>query len=69
MILNVQHGSQIQIFPPSRIPDPEVEKAPDPGSRIRIRITDLESGLVYTLQLYRTRATQWQLLSETGYDF
>jgi hypothetical protein len=27
-------------FLPSRIPDPEVKKAPNPGSRIRIRNTD-----------------------------
>ncbi len=28
-----------------RIPDPGVKKAPDPGSRIRIRNTDFYQGL------------------------
>jgi hypothetical protein len=37
MIRVVHHGSRIRImtFYPSRIPDPGVKKAPDPGSRIR----------------------------------
>jgi hypothetical protein len=32
MILVVHPGSRILIFYPSRIPDPVVKKAPDPGS-------------------------------------
>jgi hypothetical protein len=32
-------------FLPSRIPDPGVKKAPNPGSRIRIRNTGFGSGL------------------------
>jgi hypothetical protein len=41
-------GSRILIltFYPSRIPDPGVKKAPDPGSRIRIRNTPLRSCCV-----------------------
>jgi hypothetical protein len=31
-------------FFPSRIPDPEIQKAPDPGSRIRIRNTGPNSS-------------------------
>ncbi len=54
MILDVHPGSRIWI------PDPEVKKAPDPGSRIRN--TDLEFLLVYTQQLYRIRAIHGPLL-------
>jgi hypothetical protein len=41
MIRVVHPGSWIRMltFYPSRIPDPGVKKAPDPGSRIRIRNT------------------------------
>ncbi len=41
MIWVVHPGSRIRMltFYPSRIPDPGVKKAPDPGSRIRIRNT------------------------------
>jgi hypothetical protein len=44
MIWVVHPGSRIRIltFYPSRIPDPGVKKAPDPGSRIRIRNTVVE---------------------------
>jgi hypothetical protein len=45
MIRVVHPGSRIRMltFYPSRIPDPGVKKAPEPGSRIRIRNTGLKS--------------------------
>jgi hypothetical protein len=41
MIQVVHHGSRIRMltFYPSRIPDPGVKKASDPGFRIQIRNT------------------------------
>jgi hypothetical protein len=45
MIPVVHPGSRIRMLtfshPGSRIPDPGVKKAPNPGSRIRIRNTDI----------------------------
>jgi hypothetical protein len=38
-------------FLPSRIPDPGVKKAPNPGSRIRIRNTVNDSKKIYILKL------------------
>ncbi len=50
MIRVVHPGSRILMLtfshPGSRIPDPGVKKVPNPGSRIRIRNTDLYPGLL-----------------------
>jgi hypothetical protein len=57
----VYPGSRILVFYPSRIPDPGVKKAPDPGSgsatlvptdRIQIRVTTPVSALVLLMKGY-----------------
>jgi hypothetical protein len=48
MIRVVHPGSRIRMltFYPSRIPDPGVKKAPDPGPGSRIRIRNTESNTI-----------------------
>jgi hypothetical protein len=48
MIRVVHPGSRILTFYPSRIPDPEVKKAPDPGSGPATGVTgDISEGQSY----------------------
>jgi hypothetical protein len=51
---------QILIFYPSRILDPRVEKAPDRGSRIQIRNTDINSGICIYLQICKLKLYDFQ---------
>ena len=44
------------VHPGSRIPDPGVKKVPNPGSRIRIRNTELQSTLEKMDRLQRDYA-------------
>ncbi len=66
--------SRVRIYfhPWSRIPDPRAKKAPDPGSRIRIHNTDLNtcnyskaSSAMYLFDKYVLYCTLWFLLFQT----
>jgi hypothetical protein len=68
MIRFVHPGSRIRMltFYPSRIPDPGVKKAPDPGSRIRIRNTAKKVTLRYTCCLGTGILVSWPPVTQVG---